>query len=338
MRVVVIGGSGHIGTYLIPLLVDAGHSVINVSRGQRTPYRQHPAWQAVTTVALDRAVEEAQGRFGHAIRELQPDAVIDLICFTLESAQGLVDALHGQVHHYLCCSTLWVYGYSVEAPVTEEAHRRPFGYFGDYSRQKAQIEAYLLAAARRTGFPATVLHSGHIVGPGWEPLNPLGNFNPQIFSTLAQGQELLMPHVGMATLHHVHAEDVAQAFVQALTHWNSAVGESFNIASPAAITLRGYAEAVAGWFGQTANLRFVEWTEFQQSVTAEEAAITWDHLAHTANWSIAKAQRLIEYRPRYRSLQALEEAVRWLVAQGVVQVAQNLKKPSCSNLSVLSSK
>ena len=319
MRIVVIGGSGHIGTYLVPQLVTAGHTVINVSRGQQAPYQRHPAWQLVQSVALDRAAAEAKGEFGQQIVALQPDVVIDLICFTLESAQQIVAALRDRVQAYLCCSTLWVYGYSVEVPVTEEAPRRPFGHFGEYSVQKAKIEAYLLDEARRHGFPATVLHSGHIVGPGWTPLNPVGNFNPAIFQRLAHGQEVLMPHLGMGTLHHVHAADLAQAFVQALTHWNSAVGESFNIAAPAALTWRGYAEAVAAWFGQTAQLRFVEWAEFQQQATAEEAAITWDHLAHTPNWSIAKAQRLLEYRPRYRSLQALEEAVRGLVAQGIIQ-------------------
>ena len=32
-RVVIIGGSGHVGTYLVPRLVEAGHEVICVSRG-----------------------------------------------------------------------------------------------------------------------------------------------------------------------------------------------------------------------------------------------------------------------------------------------------------------
>ncbi len=32
MKVIVIGGTGHIGTYLIPRLVKAGHDVICVSR------------------------------------------------------------------------------------------------------------------------------------------------------------------------------------------------------------------------------------------------------------------------------------------------------------------
>ena len=35
MRVVVIGGSGHIGTFLVPRLVRAGHDVLTISRGQR---------------------------------------------------------------------------------------------------------------------------------------------------------------------------------------------------------------------------------------------------------------------------------------------------------------
>ena len=43
MRVVVIGGTGHIGTYLVPSLVTAGHDVLVISRGSRRPYRDDPA-------------------------------------------------------------------------------------------------------------------------------------------------------------------------------------------------------------------------------------------------------------------------------------------------------
>ena len=58
-RVVVIGGSGHVGTYLVPRLVEAGFDVLNVSRGQREPYQPHAAWKNVQTVVLDREAEEA---------------------------------------------------------------------------------------------------------------------------------------------------------------------------------------------------------------------------------------------------------------------------------------
>lgn len=310
MRVVIIGGTGHVGTFLVPRLVEAGHEVIEVSRQQRSPYQPHAAWQQVKRAKVDRAAAERNGTFGRQIRELAPDVVIDMICFTPDSARHLVEALRGQVRHFLHCGTIWVHGPSVEVPTLETQPRRPFGEYGIH---KAEIEAFLLVEAQRTGFPATVLHPGHIVGPGWVPLNPAGHFNPEVFVKLARGEELALPNLGMETVHHVHADDVAQAFMQALANWSSAVGESFHVVSPAALTLRGYAEAAATWFGRTARLRFLPWEMWSAGVSEEEARATWDHIAHSPNCSIDKARRLIGYQPRYSSLQGVREAVDWLI-------------------------
>jgi len=310
MRTVIIGGTGHVGTYLVPRLVEAGHEVICVSRQLREAYQSHPAWQAVTQVQIDRSLAEEKNLFGEQIRELKPDVVIDMICFTQASAMHLVNALRGQIQHFLHCGTIWVHGPSVEVPTKETQIRKPFG---EYGVNKAAIEAYLLKEARLSGFPATVLHPGHIVGPGWVPLNPTGNFNPEVFKKLAKGEKVLLPNIGMETVHHVHADDVAQAFMQALNHWNSSVGESFHVVSPAALTLRGYAEAMAAWFGQPARLDYLAWEEWKTTVSEEDATATWDHIAHSPNCSISKAQRLLGYEPRYRSLEAVQESVKWQI-------------------------
>ena len=315
MRVVIIGGTGHVGTYLVPRLVFAGHDVVSVSRSLRDPYQPDAAWGKVAQVRMDRVAEEAEGSFGRRVAALEPDVVIDMICFTLESARSMVEALRGKVQHFLHCGTIWVHGPSVEVPTTEEQPRRPFG---EYGIQKAAIEAYLLREARLNGFPATILHPGHIVGPGWMPLNPAGNFNPRVFTTLKRGLELALPNLGMETVHHVHADDVAQSFMGAMTHRSAAVGESFHVVSPAALTLRGYAEATAAWFGQETHLKYTPWEEWRQTVSPEDAASTWDHIAHSPNCSIAKARLMIGYQPRFTSLQAVFEAVDWLVRQGTV--------------------
>lgn len=315
MRTVIIGGSGHVGTYLVPRLVELGHEVIALSRGQREPYQPHGAWKEVRRVEVDREAEEGSGTFGRRVLELRPDVVIDMICFRLESAEQLVDALRGDIQHFLHCGTIWIHGPSVAPPITESQPRRPFGQYGI---QKAAIEAYLLDEARRRGFPATLLHPGHIVGPGWIPVNPAGHFNPQVFETLARGDELTLPNLGMETVHHVHADDVAQAFTAALAHRSNSLGESFHVVSEAALTLRGYAETVAAWFGQPAQLRFLPWEDWKQTVSAEEAQATWDHIAHSPNCSIAKARELLDYQPRYSSLQAIYESLSWLRAQGIV--------------------
>ena len=314
-RVVIIGGSGHVGTYLVPRLVEAGFDVVNVARGQRAPYQSHGAWQAVRTVSVDREAEEKVGTFGRTIRDLKPDIVIDMICFLPESARQLTEALKGHVGHFLHCGTIWTHGPSVAVPTTEMQPRRPFG---DYGIRKAEIEAYLLDEARRNGFPATILHPGHIVGPGWNPLNPAGHFDPKVFSMLARGEELALPNLGMETVHHVHADDVAQIFMKAIANWSASVGEAFHAVSPAAVTLRGYAEAVSGWFGRQAKLTFLPWGEWKAAHTAEEAQATWDHIAHSPNCSIGKARRLLGYEPRYTSFEAVYEAVMALIGTGVV--------------------
>lgn len=310
MRIVIIGGTGHVGTYLVPRLVADGHDVIVVNRGQRKPYQPHAAWQSVHLIDADRQAEEASGAFGERIRDLGADVVVDMICFTLESAQQLVDALMGQVQHFLHCGTIWVHGPSVEVPTSETTPRRPFG---EYGIQKAAIERYLLEKARRDGFPATILHPGHIVGPGWNPLNPAGHFNPAVFTKLANGEVLAIPNLGMETVHHVHADDVAQSFQRAIDHWSRAVGESFHVVSPAALTLRGYAEQMAAWFGREANLTFLPWEQWKETVSGDEARATWDHIAHSPNCSIDKARRALKYHPRYTSLQAVQESVTWLI-------------------------
>ncbi|WP_139205157.1 NAD-dependent epimerase/dehydratase family protein [Pricia antarctica] len=40
MKIIVIGGTGHIGTYLVPKLVMVGHEVVCISRRESRPYRK----------------------------------------------------------------------------------------------------------------------------------------------------------------------------------------------------------------------------------------------------------------------------------------------------------
>jgi nucleoside-diphosphate-sugar epimerase len=141
-----------------------------------------------------------------------------------------------------------------------------------------------------------------------------------VFVTLARGEELTLPNLGLETVHHVHADDVAQSFMQAIANWGNSVGESFHVVSPRALTLRGYAESVAAWFGQTAQLSYLAWEEWRGTVSEDEARATWDHIAHSPNCSIAKAQRLLNFQPRYTSLEAVREAVAWLMEREVVRI------------------
>ncbi|KKB09612.1 NAD-dependent epimerase/dehydratase family protein [Devosia chinhatensis] len=316
-RIVIIGASGHIGTYLVPRLVRAGHKVVAVSRGQAKPYLPDPAWSDVEQIQLDREAEEARGRFGAAIADLGADVVIDNICFTLESARQMTAAVAGRVQHFLHIGTIWTHGHAEVVPTPEDVTKRPFG---DYGVQKAAIEAHLLDLARRTGFPATIIHPGHIVGRGWAPLNPAGHFDLSVFETIARGEVLELPNFGMETVHHIHADDIAQLLVLAMTHWGASVGEAFHAVSPGAVTLRHYAGAMYRYFGHEPNLAFAGWQEWASRQSKDNAEASWEHVVRSPNCSIEKGRRLLGYAPRYTSLAAVEDALGWLIANGRIGV------------------
>lgn len=319
MRVVVIGATGHIGSYLVPRLVYAEHEVIALSRGEREPYLPDPVWELVPRVRVDRDAEDAAGTFGKRIADFEADAVVDLVCFTEASARHLAEALQGHAGLLLHCGTIWVHGPLAVVPATENARRAPFG---DYGIAKDAIERYLLG---QTHTPATVLHPGHIVGPGWAPCNPVGNFDLGVFAAIARGEELTLPNFGLETLHHVHADDVAQAFELALGHRNASTGQAFHVVSPQALTVRGYAEAVAGWFDVEPRLRFAPFDTWAESVDPADARTTWEHLAHSPSMSIEKARSRLGYTPRYSSLDAVRESLTWLIEHG--QVDTNGRMP-----------
>src|SRR5580692_10273718 len=315
-RVVVIGATGHIGTYLVPRLVRGSHDVVTMSRGTREPYHASPEWSSVTSMRVDRDAEDAEGAFGQHVASLNPDVVIDLVCFTAASAQQLVDALRPSRPLLVHCGTIWVHGPALRVPVTEDEPRTAYG---EYGTGKAEIEVLLHRETLAGGVPAIVLHPGHISGPGWPVITPAGNLDPGVWTSLAAGQALALPDQGLGVLHHVHADDVAQAFELALSR-PAAIGASFHVVSEQAMTLSGLAAGVAGWFGREPVLDFVDWAEFGRRVGPEHAETTREHTFRGITASIDRARQVLGYAPRYSTLEALNEALAWLVANGQVDL------------------
>ncbi|QGJ70585.1 Nucleoside-diphosphate-sugar epimerase [Planctomycetales bacterium 10988] len=310
MKVLVIGGTGRIGTYLIPQLVRAGHEVVCMHRGRHAPRRDRALWKQVRLIAIDRRAAERANTFALAVAGVEAEIVVDLLCDRVRSAERLATTLRGEVHQYLVCGHTAVYGSCHQPPVAENSPRSPLC---DEAEHKLQMEEYLMDEARMRGLPVTVIHPGHLVAEGWVPLTPQGTFQTSVFERLAQGGEVFLPDQGLSTLHPVHASDVAEAFLLAIQHWKVASGEVFNIAAPSAITWRYYAETIAGWFDKQAQLRYCPQEEWLEQLPSEEAALSRSLLERSPCYSIAKAERLLGFRPRYDALGAFYESIRWLI-------------------------
>ncbi|EOH93066.1 NAD-dependent epimerase/dehydratase family protein [Enterococcus pallens] len=318
MKIVVIGGAGHIGTYLTPRLAKAGHEVISISRGINKPYIEDPAWEKVKQMKLDRSKTED---FSQKIADLNADVVVDLINFTLKDVKSMVEALREtNLSHYLYCSSIWAHGRAELVPADPNGVKHPLD---EYGCQKYQSEQYLKKEFRTTGFPATVIMPGQISGPGWTFINPLGNEDSKVFQTIAEGGKIYLPNFGMETLHHVHASDVAQMFVDAVNHRNQAVGESFHAVAEESLTLYGYATLMYQFFNRDPKIEFLSWEKWCEYIDDEyHIDKTYYHIARSGYYSIENAKNLIGYSPKYKTSDVVEDSLKSYIERGIISVPQ----------------
>ena len=303
-KAVVIGATGHIGSYLVPELVQAGYDVVAMSRGNRAPYTaQRAEWRSVEQVRCSR--EE-----GVAIAAgLQPDVICDLVPYTAADAGALVDCLRAEgiaeQVRIISIGSIWIYDQKLEIPVTEE---HPRTATDDYGRGKIETERYLLNEHRNNGLRVTILHPGHICGSGWMPVGPLGNRDPQVIRDIIAGRPILLPEHGQATLHHVHSEDIARLTLACLNNDRS-IGESFHSVCETALTLFGFAEGAYRHFGQTPAEEFVSYSEFLSRIPKEHVADSAEHIDHSPMASMAKAKALLGFTPKHSAMDTVLEAI-----------------------------
>lgn len=314
MKVIVIGGCGHIGSYLAPKLIKKGYDVTVISRGKSKPYVNDPAWKRVNHVILDRDNDK---EFANKIANINGDIVVDLINFNVNDTKEMVKALkETKLSHYLFCSSIWAHGRAEILPVDPNSLKEPLD---EYGKDKYESEKYLKEEYLENGFPATIIMPGQISGPGWTIINPLGNQNNDVFKSIAKGEEICLPNLGMETLHHVHGEDVAEMFVDAIAHRNQALGESFHAVARESMTLYGYALAMYRFFNQEPKIKFLPWDKWCEYINnEEEVEKTYYHIARSGQYSIENAEKLLGYSPKYSTLETVEESIKSYIERGII--------------------
>jgi nucleoside-diphosphate-sugar epimerase len=132
--VLVLGGTGHIGSYLCPrLAADPRFRCVCVSRSSTSePYEADGgSWDGVERLAMDRGgadhrspvldsagrAPEGEAAFAAQVAAVDADVVIDMIGFTVGSTQALVEALKGtRCQHFLHVGSIWSHGHSMAVP------------------------------------------------------------------------------------------------------------------------------------------------------------------------------------------------------------------------------
>ena len=317
MKIIVIGGKGHIGTYLCPMLIKEGHEVICITRGKSKPYENDYAWEKVQNLTLDR---ENDKDFPQKIADLNGDIVIDLINFKLEDTKNIVAALKKtNLVQYIFCSSIWTHGISETLPLDANSIKK--NPIDDYGKEKFKCELYLKDLFLKENFPVSIVCPGQISGPGWNIINPWGNHNLKIFQDIIDGKEIFLPNFGIATLHHVHGKDVAQMFLRCIQFRNNALGRCFQAVSKNSITLYGYAKHIFEYFNKEVKIKFLDWKEWcEYEGNKEECDCSYYHIARSGSFSIEEEKKLINYEPQYTNVETIDMAIKSYVDRGLLTV------------------
>jgi nucleoside-diphosphate-sugar epimerase len=266
MKILVIGGTGFIGPFVVRDLVAQGHDVTVFHRGNAKP---------VLPDSVRRIVGDRNDLSAHCeeFDRFSPDVVVDFLLSDDRQAQALMECFRGLAGRLIAISSQDVYrAYEVllrktpgppqELPITEESDLRTQLHPYDLRRQQATfswvtenydkipVERIVMGDAQLRG---TVLRLPMVYGPG----DPLHRF----FATLKRmddGRPAILIQEDYATLipPRGYAEDVARAIALA-TVSDRAAGRIYNLAAETHFSEIDWARKISdpvGWKGSLVSM------------------------------------------------------------------------------------
>jgi len=233
MDVLIVGGTGLISTGIARQAVDAGHEVTAFHRGETDA--DLPA--AVSHVYGDRDDDD---RLAEVAESVDPEVVVDMVCFSPEQASSAVEAFAG-VEQFVFCSTVDVYHRPLDRnPATEDAARHP--PVSEYGADKAECEDVFLDA-HGDAFQTTVIRPWSTYGEGGPVIHTMG-WGTYYLDRIRKGKPVIVHGDGATLWGPCHRDDVAAAFVNAIGT-ETAYGEAYHVTSEEVITWEQYHGYVA---------------------------------------------------------------------------------------------
>lgn len=243
MKILIVGGTGHVSGAVARAALGKGHEVWAITRGQR------PIGEGLHSLIADRhdhsAMEEVV-----AGQDIVWDLVVDCICFDLPDIRQDIELFRRCAKQFVFVSTDFVYDPGRRRfPQPEEAGSWA-GADGttSYGQKKRLCEEALINGD--TGDMAwTVVRPCHIYGSTSElGCLPLHGRDPKLIHNLRRGEAVQLVGGGHFLQQPILADDLAETIVSIAGN-SDASGKIFNTAGPDVIESRQYYQIVADVLG-----------------------------------------------------------------------------------------
>ena len=314
MEVLIIGGTGLISTGITRQLVDAGHDVTIVNRGESDA--EIP--DSVTKVTGDRTDYD---RFEAQMADLDVECVIDMVGFVPEDARSAVRAFGDRIEQYIFCSTIDVYHRPPpNQPVREGAPRHP--PVSEYGENKAICEDVFMDADENGAFAATVIRPWSTYGEGGSVLHTFGS-DTYYVDRLRRGKPIVVHGDGTSLWSPCHRDDVAGAFVGAVDN-ETAYGEAYHVTSEESMTWNQYHHRVADALGAPEPELVHVPTEILLAADPDRTGMLEKHFQYTTVFDNSKAQRDLGFEYTIAWEEGVRRTVAWLEEHDEIRDADDV--------------
>jgi nucleoside-diphosphate-sugar epimerase len=341
MRILVIGGTGFIGRFLVPNMIDAGHDVAVLHRLES---RKSLPVGAHSIRGDRRKLSESASE----LRASAPDVVVDLILSSGRQAAAMMDVFRGHTDRVVIASSMDVYRATGILHGMEEGPLEPLP-LRESSPLRTKLQTYPAAAIKMlqgvfpwlddeydkipveravlgdAELPATVLRLPMIYGPG----DPLHRFFPML-KRMDDGRPVIVLPRGVAEWRgpRGYVENVAAAIALAATT-DRARGRIYNVGDAESFSELEWARmlgSTAGWDGEfvvveddeaPASVRLpgnlaqhwvVDTTRIRSELGYEEPIVREEAIRRTIAWEREHPPQVID--PARFDYEAEDEAVR----------------------------
>jgi nucleoside-diphosphate-sugar epimerase len=240
MKILILGGSGHVSGAVARAALTKGHEVWAVTRGQR------PLPDGAKPLLADRHNHAAMEK-AIAGQDTLWDLAVDCICFDVPDIRQDMELLRRCAKQLVFVSSDFVYDPARrQFPQPEESDF--WETVVDYGRKKRRCEEELINGD--TGDMAwTIVRPCHIYGPTSElGCLPLHGRDPKLIQKLRDGKPLELVGGGHFLQQPVRVNDLAETILSVADNRN-AFGRIFNVAGPDIIESRKYYEMIADVLG-----------------------------------------------------------------------------------------
>jgi len=265
MRVLVLGGSGFIGSHLVDVLVASGASVRVLSR--------HASIHSPPLKGVDYHYADFTDIGGLSESLMNVDVVYHLISTSIPATANLDPAadINGnllptvKMLELLCqvgvprliflSSGGTVYGNAKIVPISEEHERNPLSSYGIV---KVAIENYITMFSAQHGLKSLVLRVSNPYGPRQARIGIQGVI-PTFFQRIISGEEIGIWGDGTSVRDYLYISDLVAALMECA---NSDISGVYNVGSGQGTSLVEILSLVEEISGLTANVKFLPPREF----------------------------------------------------------------------------